>query len=1096
MYETKPYDNNEDEIRKMTKEADKNTKNRNGAKRITTQSKSSNNFATLRIKTIFEMINLHTVNELNLQMSGCVNVCEPYANHDFLAGSKEFESIRNPTIRKNTFCDPSNFNSEIENLFIDYIIVNELEEVFENFVNPKLCDVDENIKIWLLSKINSEKTLEKSEEVLECKEDVGSKVNKDFGYEEGNWETVGSRIWSKEQKRKRVELRVSFKEGEAGFVEVRGEEAREGHKDARDRREGGGKEAEVRCRDRERDERDRENLGQSKERRNERVKRKEKCQFDSNFDFNSHKTIRHNEVSKTRQIICDKLPVDRRPVKVYDHSQVYDVFCNNPKIFKSFDVSDKMASYADVTKKSDEVENIEIFMEPTGDSDFPPLSQFPPLTSPPVKNVEKNNSESLEKGKVSPEKPKNSGKKDPVKKVTNKKTVVKPKAKQPRVPKASVGPLAQKNGSKPKSKPKEEVKVKEPRFQCGECDAVLYSNDDLRFHITAIHLFDAAKVTNSMTLAKKRLKAEKSKEKSLKYDGKGRNDEIKVIDEENIKEAVNEILSNDDEITDEDLKNWLEKSFSTDDEGDIDSDKSEKRKVKKRYGKSRDDSLILVSSEKKKKRVSKVAFDPMTSTQINMGKMLSEAFSTEDDEGEEMEIDDDARTDTTSFFVNTPNNTAYLSVYHSFNNTGGMSEADVIKLQEAFEREKKDTEDECLKLREENTKLADLVETLMSQLDTCKADNLSLQLIQDDLKRQFMELEKDLEEARKSKRNERGGKITGFVDGMVDRGIQVGGIGVGRPDELSKLKSKFEELVVDKEKSDNKLSEKEKEVRDRNEELGKIHEHVKKLEENFFNKLDIAAEIAMNNQDLRSKIDRVENEKKRFQKQIACRTAGCDGRGCDFLHESEVNEKAKTKVICSHYKVGRCKWGAKCYNLHEQPQNQSKLDPESIVKNAKAAVEERKENEFRRSRSSNRRWKKRSASISQVRNDKGKNRDVSEPAPASKRSLSRASTVSSSSSKAQGNEKGQSYGARRGQTNQKAPKINIKNKETLQQEVDSVKEARGSNQMRETVNQRVKKLEEKAGGTVGDSVMSMMSRMISKSVQIEDLASVYRGKKK
>ena len=50
--------------------------------------------------------------------------------------------------------------------------------------------------------------------------------------------------------------------------------------------------------------------------------------------------------------------------------------------------------------------------------------------------------------------------------------------------------------------------------------------------------------------------------------------------------------------------------------------------------------------------------------------------------------------------------------------------------------------------------------------------------------------------------------------------------------------------------------------------------------------------------------------------------------------------------------------------------------------------------------------------------------------------------------------------------------------------------------MRETVNQRVKKLEEKAEGTVGDSVMSMMSRMISKSVQIEDLASVYRGKKK
>ena len=127
MYETKPYDNNEDEIRKMTKEADKNTKNRNGTKRITTQSKSSNDFATLRIKTIFEMINLHTVNELNLQMPGCVNVCEPYANHDFLAGSKEFESIRNPTIRKNTFCDPSNFNSEIENLFIDYIIVNELE---------------------------------------------------------------------------------------------------------------------------------------------------------------------------------------------------------------------------------------------------------------------------------------------------------------------------------------------------------------------------------------------------------------------------------------------------------------------------------------------------------------------------------------------------------------------------------------------------------------------------------------------------------------------------------------------------------------------------------------------------------------------------------------------------------------------------------------------------------------------------------------------------------------------------------------------------------------------------------------------------------
>ena len=62
--------------------------------------------------------------------------------------------------------------------------------------------------------------------------------------------------------------------------------------------------------------------------------------------------------------------------------------------------------------------------------------------------------------------------------------------------------------------------------------------------------------------------------------------------------------------------------------------------------------------------------------------------------------------------------------------------------------------------------------------------------------------------------------------------------------------------------------------------------------------------------------------------------------------------------------------------------------------------------------------------------------------------------------------------------------------------VDSLKEARGSDQLKETVNQKTRKLEEKAGGTVGESVMSLMSRMISKSVQIEDLASVYRGKKK
>ena len=1077
----------------MDKEADKNYKYGNGANRITTQSKSSNDFATLRVKTIFEMINLHTVNELNLQMPGCVNVCEPYANHDFLAGSKEFESIRNPTIRKNTFCDPSNFNSEIENLFIDYIIVNELEEVLENFVNPKLCDVDENIRIWLLSEINSEeKTIEKKEVVVECKKDVGDEVNKDFGFEEGNWKTVSSRVWSKKQKRKRVELRVSFKEIEAGSDEGGDIEAREGHKDARDRGEGGRKEAKIRRRDRERDERDWREIGESKERRNERVKRKEKCKVDSNSDFDSHKTNRHNEMSRTRQIICDKLSVDRRPVKVYDYVHVHDVFeCKNSKNFKSFDVSDKMASYADATKKTDEGENIGIFMEPTGDRDFPPLSQFPPLTSPTVKNVEKKSNGSIEKVKISPEKSKNNSKKDPVKKTTNKKAVVKPKTKQPRVSTASVGPLTQKNSSKSKSKPKEELK--EPKFQCGECNVVLYTDDDLRFHITSIHLFDAAKVTNSMSLARKRLKAEKSKGKSLKNGGKGRDDDIKVIDEENIREAVNEILNNDDEITDEDVKNWLEKSFSTDDEGDVDSDRSEKRKVKKRYGKSRDDSLILVSSEKKKKRVSKVAFDPMTSTQINVGKMLSEVFSTEDDDEEEMDIDDDARTDATSFMGNA---TAYLSAYHSFNNTGGMSEADVIKLQEAFEREKKDADEECVKLRDENMKLAELVESLMSQLDTCKANNLSLQLIQDDLKRQFKELEKDLEEARKFKRNEKGGKITGYVEGMVDRGIQVGGLGAGRPGEMAKLKSKFEELIVDKERSDNKLSEKEKEVRDRNEELSKIHEHVKKLEENFFNKLDIAAEIAMNNQDLRSKIDRVENEKKRFQKQIACRTAGCDGSGCDFLHESEVNEKVKTKVICSHYKVGRCKWGAKCYNLHEQPQNQSKLDPESIVRNAQEAIDDRRENEFRRSRSSNRRWKKRSASISQVRNDKMKNRDMSEPAPASKRSLSRASTVSSSSSKAQGNGKGQSYGARRGHTNQKAPRISIKNKETLQQEVDSLKEARGSDQLKETVNQKTRKLEEKAGGSIGESMMSLMSRMISKSVQIEDLASVYRGKKK
>ena len=41
----------------MDKEADKNYKYGNGANRITTQSKSSNDFATLRVKTIFEMIN-------------------------------------------------------------------------------------------------------------------------------------------------------------------------------------------------------------------------------------------------------------------------------------------------------------------------------------------------------------------------------------------------------------------------------------------------------------------------------------------------------------------------------------------------------------------------------------------------------------------------------------------------------------------------------------------------------------------------------------------------------------------------------------------------------------------------------------------------------------------------------------------------------------------------------------------------------------------------------------------------------------------------------------------------------------------------------
>ena len=59
-----------------------------------------------------------------------------------------------------------------------------------------------------------------------------------------------------------------------------------------------------------------------------------------------------------------------------------------------------------------------------------------------------------------------------------------------------------------------------------------------------------------------------------------------------------------------------------------------------------------------------------------------------------------------------------------------------------------------------------------------------------------------------------------------------------------------------------------------------------------------------------------------------------------------------------------------------------------------------------------------------------------------------------------------------------------------------MKEARGSDQLKETVNQKTRKLEEKAGGSIGESMMSLMSRMISKSVQIEDLASVYRGKKK
>ena len=59
-----------------------------------------------------------------------------------------------------------------------------------------------------------------------------------------------------------------------------------------------------------------------------------------------------------------------------------------------------------------------------------------------------------------------------------------------------------------------------------------------------------------------------------------------------------------------------------------------------------------------------------------------------------------------------------------------------------------------------------------------------------------------------------------------------------------------------------------------------------------------------------------------------------------------------------------------------------------------------------------------------------------------------------------------------------------------------MKEARGSDQSKETANQKTRKLEEKAGGSIGESVMSLMSRMISKSVQIEDLASVYRGKKK
>ena len=173
---------------------------------------------------------LYLLNKLDIQLSRNEICAKPIINEEILAGANRFSICRNPKVRRNVF-SRGNFDSSVESDFIDYLLVNNLNEQFEDFINPELSQIDNDIR-------NIIEGLAKNEEEERTTRDEGQDLPKRDRNEELN-DGAEWKMQSRKQRHPRKVQKQRFQDGSQSLHQKRKEENRfrSGRKKEKDPRE-------------------------------------------------------------------------------------------------------------------------------------------------------------------------------------------------------------------------------------------------------------------------------------------------------------------------------------------------------------------------------------------------------------------------------------------------------------------------------------------------------------------------------------------------------------------------------------------------------------------------------------------------------------------------------------------------------------------------------------------------------------------------------------------------------------------------------------------------------------------------------------------